>query len=126
MPTGTSSLYGFCIDLARAPKLAWQQRTTHLRLETSMKPLRQCTAIALWIVLFLSLGVPASFAQGSKRATEYDSIEDRDRYNPKAWDEWFMRGCTAPEGESPATLRFQAYQQKLQLRKLQFSARAVT
>jgi hypothetical protein len=91
-----------------------------------MKPLRHCLATALWILLFVSLGVPVSFAQGSKRATEYDSIGDRDRDNPKARDEWFMRGRTAPEGESPAMLRFQAYQQKLQLRRLRFSARAVT
>ena len=91
-----------------------------------MKPFWRCLATALWILLFVSLGVPASFAQGSKRETEYDSIEDRDRDNPKARDAWFMRGRTAPEGESPAALRFQAYQQKIQLRKLQFSARAVT
>jgi hypothetical protein len=37
-----------------------------------------------------------------------------------------MRGRTAPSGESAAVLRFRAYQQKLQLRKSRFSARAVT
>ena len=71
----------------------------------------------------MSLAIPVSFAQGSKRAKEYDSIEDRDRDNPKARDEWFMRGRTVPEGESPAMLRYQAYQQKIQSETLQFSAR---
>jgi len=66
----------------------------------------------------VSLAIPVSFAQGSKRAKEYDSIEDRDRDNPKARDEWFMRGRTVPEGESPAMLRYQAYQQKIQLRNI--------
>ena len=91
-----------------------------------MKPLRHCLAIASWILLFASLTVAVSFAQGSKRVTEYDSIEDRDRDNPRGRDEWFMRGRTTAEDESPAMLRYQAYQHKLQLRKLQFSARAVT
>src|SRR5438552_19087218 len=109
MPTASSSLYGFQIDLAHTVTLAWQQRTTHLRPKTFMKPLRHCLAIALWTLVFVAFVVPVSFAQGSKRATEYDSIGDRDRDNPKARDEWFVRGRTAPEGESPAMLRFQAY-----------------
>jgi hypothetical protein len=53
-------------------------------------------------------------------------IEDRDRDNPKARDQWFMRGRTAPNGESAAVLRFRACQQKLQLRKLQFAVRAAS
>ena len=104
-------MYGFPIDLARGPKLAWHPRTTtHFYLEISMKPLRHCLAIASWILLFASLTVAVSFAQGSKRVTEYDSIEDRDRDNPGARDEWFMRGRTTAEDESPAMLRYRAYQ----------------
>lgn len=70
--------------------------------------------------------ISVSFAQGSKRLTENRPIEDRDRDYPNARAEWFMRGRSAPEGESAAMLRYRAFQQKLQLRKPKFSALAVT
>ena len=67
-----------------------------------------------------------AYGQGSKKSSEFDAIEERDRDHPRARDQWFMRGRTAPNGESAAALRFRAYQQKLQMRKLQFAARSAT
>lgn len=75
---------------------------------------------------FLIAWTGLAVGQGSKKTSEFDAVEERDRDNPKARDQWFMRGRTAPSGESAAVLRFRAYQQKLQLRKLQFAARAVS
>ncbi|PYX26202.1 MAG: hypothetical protein DMG82_02665, partial [Acidobacteria bacterium] len=66
------------------------------------------------------------YGQGSKKSSEFDATEERDRDHPRARDEWFMRGRTAPNGESAAALRFRAYQQKLQMRKLPFAVRSVT
>jgi hypothetical protein len=82
-------------------------------------------ARALWIGALLSSSICLAFGQGSKKTSEFDPIEERDRDNPRARDLWFMRGRTAPNGESAAALRFRAYQQKVQLRSLQFSARAM-
>jgi large repetitive protein len=81
---------------------------------------------ALWVGAFLVSLTSLTLAQGSRQTSEFDAIEERDRDNPKARDQWFMRGRTAPNGESAAALRFRAYQQKLQLRRVQFAARAVT
>ena len=81
---------------------------------------------ALWVGAFVVSSISLAFPQGSRRTSEFDAIEERDRDNPKARDQWFMRGRTAPNGEPAAALRFKAYQQKLQLRRVQFAARAVT
>ncbi len=80
----------------------------------------------LWVCAFLISTLGVAFGQGSKQNSEFDAIEERDRDNPRARDEWFMRGRTAPNGESAAALRFRAYQQKMQLRKQLLAARAVT
>src|SRR5690349_13158281 len=81
--------------------------------------------LALWMGGLVVFSTSLAYGQGSKKSSEFEAIEERGRDRPRARDEWFMRGRTAPNGES-AALRFRAYQQKLQMRKLQFAARSVT
>ena len=80
-------------------------------------------ALALWMCGLVVFSTCLAYGQGSKKSSEFDAIEERDRDHPRARDQWFMRGRTAPNGESAAALRFRAYQQKLQMRKLQLAAR---
>ena len=56
------------------------------------------------------------WGQGSRQASPYSEIEEKDRDNPKAREQWFARGRTVP-GESAARLRLRAFQQKVQLRQ---------
>ena len=91
-----------------------------------MRAFRRGWACALWVGGFVVFSICLVYGQGSKKSSEFDAIEERHRDNPRARDQWFMRGRTAPNGEPAAALRFRAYQQKLQMRKQQFAARAVT
>jgi len=88
-----------------------------------MKPISRRPARALSGLLLVCCAACLSFGQGSKQSSPDAPIEDRDRDNPRARDQWFMRGRTAPNGESAALLRYRAFQQKLELRKRQFAAR---
>jgi len=90
-----------------------------------MKSSWRCLASALWPLFLVCASANLSMGQGSKQTSEYEPIKDQDRDNPQARDQWFMRGRTAPNGESAALLRYQAYQQKLQLRRQRFAARAI-
>src|SRR5215470_6482120 len=83
------------------------------------------TCARAWCVAALLLSSICAFAQGSKQTSEFEPPQERDRDNPGAREAWFMRGRTAPTGESAAALRFRAFQQKMQMRR-QFAARAVT
>jgi hypothetical protein len=76
-----------------------------------------------WVLLFVGSAASLSFSQGSKQTSPEEQIQDGDRDNPQARDLWFIRGRTTPNGESAALMRYRAYQQKLQLRTRQFSAR---
>src|SRR5437588_11681036 len=69
-------------------------------------------ALALWMCGLVVVTTCLVYGQGSKKSSEFDATEERDRDHPRARDEWFMRGRTAPNGESAAALRFRAYQQK--------------
>jgi hypothetical protein len=69
-------------------------------------------------LIFTVFALPRSFGQASRQASEYDSIEEKDRDNPSARDAWFHRGRTGSRGESAAALRYQAYQHKLRMRAL--------
>src|SRR5947209_561572 len=82
-------------------------------------------ALALWMCGLVVFSTCLAYGQGSKKSSEFDAIEERDRDHPRARDEWFMRGRTAPNGESAAALRFRAYQQNLQMRKLALAVRSV-
>jgi hypothetical protein len=74
--------------------------------------------VALVFSVFLALpSIQPSFCQGSRQLSEYDAVGEKDRDNPAARDAWFMRGRTAPAGESAAVLRYRAFQQKLQMRR---------
>jgi hypothetical protein len=122
MSITTSSVYGIHLACAHPAKPADHQKTLHEDFNRVLVLLRHCRAV--WIFVLVVCAISASFAQGSKRPAD-DPIEDRDRDHPNARAEWFMRGRTAPDGESAAMLRYRAFQQKLQLRKSKLSARAV-
>ena len=77
---------------------------------------------AVLFLLVLSNSI-AGFGQGSRPLSAYDSIDEKHRDNPQARDAWFMRGRSGVPGESPALLRYQALQQKLQIRKLRTAVR---
>src|SRR5215468_6365958 len=89
-----------------------------------MRPSWRTLSRAWWIGALL-LSAVFAFGQGSKQTSEFEPPQERDRDNPKAREAWFMRGRTAPPGESGAALRFQAFQQKMRMRQ-QFAARGVT
>jgi hypothetical protein len=72
------------------------------------------------LILFLLLAsflLPSNaFAQGSKRKSLYDPIEEKDKDRPDKRAEWNMRGREAPKGQSAAALRLRAHQQKMAMR----------
>src|SRR5690349_2216978 len=119
----TSALQRFYINLLKTSAVGNGLNPSHVG--KRMRVLLGRWSRALWLGAFLVSSTGLALAQGSRQTSEFDAIEERDRDNPKARDQWFMRGRTAPNGES-AALRFRAYQQKLQMRKLQFAARSVT
>jgi hypothetical protein len=125
MPTITISRHEFQSAFACIPRVSLPQ-TPRPTGEALKKSLRHCLMIAVWVQLFMAAGMSHSFAQGSKKIAESEQIMDRDRDYPKARNDWFKRGRTAPEGESAAILRHRALLQKLELRKPRLSARAVT
>jgi hypothetical protein len=125
MPTITISRHEFQSAFACIPRVSLPQ-TPRPTGEALKKSLRHCLMIAVWVQLFMAAGMSHSFAQGSKKIAESEQIMDRDRDHPKARNDWFKRGRTAPEGESAAILRHRAPLQKLELRKPRLSARAVT
>src|SRR5215470_10572983 len=57
-----------------------------------------------------------SLAQGAKITSPYDPLEERDEDRPDRRAAWMNRGRTAPDGQSAATLRLRAHQQKLAIR----------
>jgi hypothetical protein len=54
--------------------------------------------------------------------SETAPIADSDKDNPRAREQWFRKGRTAPPGQSAAELRYRAHQQKMSMR----AARAQT
>jgi hypothetical protein len=76
--------------------------------------------------VFLACASPSVLGQGAKQTEPETLIEEQDQDHPAARDAWFMRGRTAPNGESAALLRFRAYQQKLQMRRQALAARAIS
>ena len=80
----------------------------------------------LRIFLFVCSAVSVSLGQGSIETTANAAIADADRDHPELRAAWFLRGRIAPEGESAALLRYRAYQQKLQLRRQQLAASAIS
>jgi len=82
-----------------------------------MPKFRITRLLALSCVLFgvlISLN-SEGLAQGA-RVSPSGAGEDADGDNPAARDQWFMQGRVAPKGKTAAELRWQAYQQKIQMR----------
>ena len=76
-------------------------------------------SVLLFFLVFFNAA--AGFGQGSRQLSPYDAIEGKDPDNPEARAAWFLRGRAAPLGQSAALLRYRAYQQKLQIRKLRMA-----
>jgi hypothetical protein len=70
------------------------------------------------ILLLLASSVLSSvaLAQGSKRKSLYDPIEEKDKDRPDKRAQWMIRGREAPQGQSAAALRLRAHQQKMTMR----------
>jgi hypothetical protein len=68
--------------------------------------------------------LPSAFGQGSKMKSPYDPIEEADKDNPGKRAEWMSRGREAPKGQSAATLRLRAHQQKMAMRAQREAAAA--
>ena len=79
----------------------------------ALTPLLRRFATVFVLITFV---FAAAFGQGSKMKSPFERIEDADRDNPKARAQWMMRGREAPKGQSAASLRLRAHQQKLALR----------
>ena len=91
-------------------------------------PMTRCFLLRRWfrvyliLLLFLpalvsrfGLLVPAG-AQGAKRTSEYDAVENKEKDQPFARDQWMMKGRVAPSGQTAAALRLKAHQYKMRLR----------
>lgn len=57
-----------------------------------------------------------AFSQGAKVKSPNEPIEENDKDNPGARQQWYMQGRIAPKGKSPAALRLHAQQQKMAMR----------
>ena len=78
-----------------------------------MSKLRVALSLAFSFLLLGSSSI--MFAQGA-RVNPSGAGEAADRDDPAGRDKWFMQGRVAPAGKTPAEMRWQAYQQKIQLR----------
>ena len=70
--------------------------------------------VTFFILLASSFFTPTASAQGARRKSQYDSLDEQDR--PDLRDQWMMHGRTAPKGQSAAQLHYRAYQQKMAMR----------
>src|ERR1700687_2283551 len=78
--------------------------------------LSKLSTLTLFLLLSSFLLPSNAFAQGSKRKSLYDPIEENDKDRPDKRAEWLMRGRVAPKGQSAAALRLRAHQQKMAMR----------
>jgi len=73
-------------------------------------------AARLWLFSCLLVSLTSSlFAQGA-RTNPSGAGEAADGDHPAERDQWFMQGRVAPKGKTAAEMRWQAYQQKIQMR----------
>src|SRR5438270_11382555 len=70
-------------------------------------------ALALWMCGLVVFSTCLVYGQGSKKSSEFDATEERDRDHPRARVESFMRWLTAPNGVAVAALRFAALPERL-------------
>jgi len=84
------------------------------------------SALILFLLIASFLSPSSAFAQGSKRKSLYDPIEEKDKDRPDKRAEWMMRGRVAPKGQSAAALRLRAVQQKMAARAAREAAAAKT
>src|SRR3979490_2849771 len=84
-------------------------------------PRLRLSLIFLFVLIFF---VASGFGQGSKRKSEYDSIQEGDRDQPGKRAEWWRRGRGAPEGQSAAALRLGAHRRKMKVRAQREAAAA--
>ncbi|MBZ5549751.1 MAG: hypothetical protein LAO22_17635 [Acidobacteriia bacterium] len=87
----------------------------------------RCLLLLLAPIFALTLLFTVSnnaFGQGTKIKSSYDSIEEENRDRPDKRAEWMNRGRTAPAGQSAATLRLRAHQQKMTMRAQRAAAEA--
>jgi len=78
--------------------------------------MRTISTLTVFLLLVASVFSASAFAQGSKRKSLYDPIEEQDKDRPGKRAEWMMRGREAPKGQSAAALRLRAHQQKMAMR----------
>lgn len=70
----------------------------------------------VWVLCCLLVSLnPSVLAQGA-RVNPSGAGEEADQDHPAEREQWFMQGRVAPKGKTPAEMRWQAYQQKIQLR----------
>jgi hypothetical protein len=83
----------------------------------------ECRAARLWVIVCLLFSLsPFLVAQGAPSSPASSSEEDADRDHPAEREIWFMQGRVAPKGKTAAEMRWQAYQQKIQLRAARMMA----
>jgi Bacterial Ig-like domain (group 3) len=106
--------------LPKSPTILLRHGVTMSRSSSALLPLSShSTSLSMFILCLLlapSLFPPSAFAQGSKRKSEYDPVQEADKDRPDKRAEWNMRGREAPKGESAAALRLRAHQQKMAMR----------
>src|SRR5882757_8711094 len=72
--------------------------------------------LPLTLFFILIFFIASGFGQGSKRKSEYDSIQEGDGDRPDKRAAWMSRGREAPQGQSAAALRLGAHRRKMEMR----------
>src|ERR1700694_5478708 len=102
--------------LPKSPTIFLRHGVTMSRSSSALLPLSSLSMFLLCLLLAPSLFPSSAFAQGSKRKSEYDPVQEADQDSPDKRAEWNMRGREVPKGESAAALRLRAHQQKMAMR----------
>src|SRR5271166_1127343 len=103
-------------NASESPTILRCHGVTMRRLPSSLLCSSALSTFIFLVLLGSSIFSPSAFAQGSYRKSLYDSIEEKDKDNPRARSAWMTRGREAPKGQSSAALRLRAHQQKMAMR----------
>src|SRR5258706_8944277 len=76
----------------------------------------------VWALGCLLISLNSSVLAQGARVNPSGAGDAADMDNPAARDQWFMQGRVAPKGKTPAEMRWQAYQQKIQMRATRLMA----
>src|ERR1700687_1769491 len=106
--------------LPKSPTILLRHGVTMSRSSSALLPLSShSTSLSMFLLCVLlapSVFPSSAFAQGSKRTSEYDPVQEAEQDSPDKRAEWNIRGREVPKGEAAGGLRLRAHQQKMAMR----------